>query len=189
LGNYFKIRYFLENYHVQHILQIYISNFNHEYLTKHHSHIAAIMLPCCRCAALPRHQRRCAAAAATMLPCCCRHTAATATLLPLLLRCHLHCCVAAKLPPLPLHPRCCHRRCHCCHQAAAAAAKLLPPPLSTLWDRFVDEKELCKMTDVDFFWISGLSWLGVEFLHGGMLLIFNALVYMSSNCICLQSLQ
>ncbi len=135
-------------------------------------HAAAVQH--CRC-----HHRHCAATGITMLPCCCHQTAATATLL--LPR---HCClrhrVATKLPPLPLPPRCCHRRCHC--QAATVAAKLPLLPLSTLWDRFDDEKEWCKMTDIDFFWLSWLFQLGVEFLHGGMLSIFDALVYLSINC-------
>jgi hypothetical protein len=53
------------------------------------------------------------------------------------------------LPPLSLTPR--HHHClrHC--QAAAAATKLLQLPLSTLQDKFDNEKEFCKITDVDFF--------------------------------------
>ncbi len=141
-----------------------------------------LSLSCCHAAAAQhcfRHRRSCAATA-TMLPRCCRHTAATATLLPPP-RCRLCPRVATKLPPPPLQP-CCHhhhRRC----QAANAAAKLPPLPLSTLWDSFDDEKEFCKMTEVDFFQLSQLFRPGVKFLHGGMLSIFHTLVYLSSNCI------
>ncbi len=39
------------------------------------------------------------------------------------------------------------------------------------------------MTDVDFFRLSGLFQLGIKFLHGGMLSIFDALVYLSLTCI------
>ncbi len=143
------------------------------------------MLPpsCCHAAAAQHcchHRHRYATTAATMLPRHCRHAATTATLLPLP-RCHLCHCVPIKLPPLPLPPLCrhCHRRC----QAATAAVKvkLLLLPLSTLWDRFDDEKEFCKMTDVDFFWLSWLFQPGIKFLHGGMLSIFNAVVYLSLN--------
>jgi hypothetical protein len=59
-----------------------------------------------------------------------------------------------------------------------AAAKLPPLLLSTLWDRFDDEQELCKMTD---FWLSQLFRLSVKFLLGGMLSILNALIYPSLN--------
>jgi hypothetical protein len=48
-------------------------------------------------------------------------------------------------------------------------------PLSTLHDKFDNEKELCNMT-IDFVQLSQLFQLGVEFLHGGMLPIFDALV-------------
>ncbi len=136
---------------------------------------AASMQHCCR------HHRHCAAATATKLPRCCRHPATTARLLPPP-QCRVCRHVTTKLPPPPLPPC----RCHHCHrhcQDATAAAKLPPLSLSTLWDRFDDEKEFCKMTDIDF---SHLSWLfqpGIEFLHGGMLPIFNALVYLSYNCI------
>ncbi len=135
---------------------------------------AAAMQHCCR------HHRRCAATATTMLPRCCRHTATTATLLPLLCCC-LNRRVTPKLPPLPLTPRRCHCHQHC--QAAAAATKLPPLPLSTLQDMFDNEKKFCNMTNVDFFWLS--SWLfqpGIEFLHGEMLPIFDALVYLSLYC-------
>ncbi len=141
------------------------------------------MLPpsCCHAAATQHwcpHRHRCAAAATTMLPRSCLHTAATAMLLPLPL-CGLCCNVVTKLLPPQLPPRCRHRR-RCC-QAATITTKLPPMPLSTLWDRFDDGKELCKMTDIDFFWLSQLFWLGVKFLHGGMLSIFNTLVYLSLN--------
>jgi hypothetical protein len=143
------------------------------------------MLPplCCQAAATQhccRHRRCCAAATATMLPRCCHHTAATATLFPPL-RCRLCCRVATKLPPPPLPPRCCHHRHrrHC--QAAPATAKLQLSPSPTLWDRFDDEKEFCKMKDVDSFQLSWLFQPGIKFLHGGMLSIFNALVYLSLN--------
>jgi hypothetical protein len=92
------------------------------------------------------------------------------------------CCVrrrvAIKLPPPPLPP---HRRCRRRRCQAATATKLCHSPLSRLRDRFDDEKEFCKMTDDDFFKLSHLLWLGVEFLHRGVLPIFNALVYLSLN--------
>ncbi len=148
-----------------------------------------LMLPlsCCHAAAVQHcHHRRCCAAATIMLPYCCCHTAAI-TMLPPPPRCRLCRQVAAKLQPLPMPPCCCHRRRHC--QAAAAAAKLLRLLLSTLWDKFDDEKKLCKMTDVDFFWLSWLFWYGIKFLHGAMCSIFDALVYLSLNPIHLQSCQ
>ncbi len=150
-----------------------------------------LMLPpsCCHAAAAQqcrRHPCRCAATIATMLPRSCRHTATTATL-PLLLRCPPCPHVATKLLPPPLPPCCCHCRCHC--QAVAATPKLLSLPLSTLSDRFDDEKWLCKLTDDDFCWLYWLFWLGIKFLHGWMFSIFNALVYLSLTCICLQSYQ
>ncbi len=139
---------------------------------------------CCHAAAAQHcchHRCCCAAAATTMLPCCCHYPAATATQLPLP-RCWLRRGVATKLLPLPLPP---HHRHHsrCCQAAAAAAAaaKLPPLPLSTLWDSFDNEIEFCKMTDVDFFQISRLFQPGIKFLHGGMLSIFDALVYLSLN--------
>ncbi len=125
------------------------------------------------------HHRHCAATAATMLPRCCHHTDATATpLLP------LRCClvrrrVTTKLLPLPLPP--CRYHCHLRCQAATVTTKLLPLPLSTLWDRFDDEKVFCKMTYIDF---SQLFWLfqpDVNFLHGGILSIFDTLVYLLLN--------
>ena len=147
-------------------------------------HLILMSLPsCCHTAAVQHCHPRwrcCAAATATMLPRCCRHTAAITLLLPPP-RCCLCCCVATKLPPPPLPPCRRHRRHHC--QAAASAAKLPPLRLSTLWDRFDDEKEFWKMTDIDFFWLSQLFWPGIKFSHWEMLSIFNALVYLSLNCI------
>ena len=63
--------------------------------------------------------------------------------------------------------------------AAAATTKVPPLPLSTLQDRFDNEKLFCKMTEVDFFPLSQLFRPGVKFLHGGMLPIFDAIVYLS----------
>ncbi len=60
-----------------------------------------------------------------------------------------------------------------------AATKLPPTPLSTLQDKFDNEKEFCNMTDIDFVRLSQLFRLGIEFSHGGMLPIFDALVYLS----------
>jgi hypothetical protein len=134
-------------------------------------HAAAVQHCCC-------HHRHCAATTATMLPRCCRHTATTATLLPPP-RCQLRCCVTIKLPPPPLPPR--RRHCHRHCQAATAATKLPLLPLSTLQNKFDNEKEFCKMTDVDFFWLSQLFQPGIEFLHGEMLPIFDALVNLSLN--------
>jgi hypothetical protein len=83
-----------------------------------------------------------------MLPCYCHHTAATTTLLPPL-HCRVRHHVTTKLPPPPLPP-CHHHRHHLrwrC-QAVTAATKLPPLPLSTLQDKFDDEKEFCNMTDI-----------------------------------------
>jgi hypothetical protein len=44
---------------------------------------------------------------------------------------------------------------------------------------FDNEKEFCNMTDIDFVQLSQLFRLGIEFSHGGMLPIFNTLVYLS----------
>ncbi len=137
---------------------------------------------CCHAAALQHwcpHHRCCAAAAAPMLPHYCRHSAATTRLLPPP-RCRVCHRVTTKLPPPPL-PLCCR---HCCHHrwrchAATAATKLPPLLLSTLWDKFDNEKEFCNMTDIDFIRLSWLFQLDVEFSHGGMLPIFDALVYLS----------
>jgi hypothetical protein len=87
-----------------------------------------------------------------MLPHYCHHTAATTKLLPPL-RCHVCRHVTTKLPPLPLPPHCRHhhpRRC----QAAIATTKLLPLPLSTLQDKFDNEKKFCNMTVIDFVQLS-----------------------------------
>jgi hypothetical protein len=98
-----------------------------------------------------------------MLPRYCRHITTIATLLPPP-RCRVCCRVTLKLPPSPLPPHChhCHHRCWRC-QAAAATTKLLPLPLSTLQDKFDNEKEICNMTDVDFIRLSHLFRLGVKF--------------------------
>ncbi len=125
------------------------------------------------------HCCRYAAPAATMLPCCYCHTTPITKLLPPP-HCYVRHHVATKLPPPPLPPCHCWHRCCCCQ--AAVTTKLLLLPLFTLHDRFDDEKEFCKMTDIDFFQLSCLFRLGVEFLHRGMLPIFDALVYLSLNC-------
>jgi hypothetical protein len=70
-------------------------------------------------------------------------------------RCHVRHCVTTKLSPPPLPPHCHHhhhrhRRC----QAVTAATKLLLLPLSTLRDKFDDEKEFCNMTHIDFVQLS-----------------------------------
>jgi hypothetical protein len=109
LGNYFKIRYVLGNYHVLRIPQIHILNFNHEYLTTPHSHVAAVMLPCCHCAAL----------LPPLPPLCCRHRRRHAAT-PLLPRCH-YCYAVTTATLLPLLP--------CCHQAAATTTATMLPPL------------------------------------------------------------
>jgi hypothetical protein len=148
-----------------------------------------MLLPSCCHAATAQHcRRRCRCCAASMLPRCRCHAATTA-MLPPLPRCHLSCRVVVKLLPPPLPPHCHHHRRHHCCQAAAAAAKLPLPLLSTLCDRFDNEKELYKMTNDDFFCLSQIFQLGVEILHGEMLSIFDALVHLSLNCICLQLLQ
>ncbi len=119
-----------------------------------------------------------------MLPCCC-----LATLIPPPpplccrrrpnanpVRCH----VTIKLPPLPLPPFCRHRHHHhrrC--QPTTASTKLPPLPLSTLQDKFDNEKEFCNNADIDCVQLSWLFQLGVKFLHGGMHPIFDALVYLS----------
>ena len=120
------------------------------------SHVATIALPCCRLAAL-------------ILPppplCCHRHPNAG--------RVRRH--VTTKLPPPPLPPRCCH-----CHhhrqrcQPATASTKLLSSPLSTLQDKFDNEKEFCNNADIDCVQLSRLFQLGIEFLHGGMRPKFDA---------------
>ncbi len=142
------------------------------------------MLPqsCCHAAALQHwcHQHFCCdAATAPILPCYCRHTLATTTLLPPPC-CHVHRHVTTQLLPPPLPP-CHHHHLHCRRQcqAVTAATKRLPLPLSTLQDKFDDEKEFCNMTDIDLVQLSWLFQLGIEFLHGGMLPIFEALVYLS----------
>jgi hypothetical protein len=115
-----------------------------------------------------------------MLPRYCRHTVATTTLLPPP-HYRVRCRVTTKLPPLPLPPHRRHR-CHRCRhcQPATAATKLPPLPLSILQDKFDNEKEFCNNEDVDFVQPSQLFQLGVKFLHGGMLPIFDTLVYLSS---------
>ncbi len=123
----------------------------------------------CNAAALQhwcRHHFHCDAATAPMLPCYCCHTSSTTKLL-LPPRCRVCRRVTTKLPPLPLPPRHHHRhhrRRRC--QAATAATKLLLLLLS---------KEFYNMTDIEFVQLSWLFRLGIEFLHGGMLPIFDAL--------------
>ncbi len=153
------------------------------------------MFSCCHhhVAMLPPHSTDAATTAAVLPPPpqCCHTTAAT---LPPPLGCCHHCTchvchrVTTKLlpPPLPPHRHHCryHRR-RC--QAATAATKLLPLLLLTLQDKFDSEKEFCNMTDIDCVWLSWLLWAGIKFLHGGMLPIFSALVYLSLYCYNLQS--
>ncbi len=67
----------------------------------------------------------------------------------------------------------------CESKLCTAATKLQPLPLSTLQDKFDNEKEFCNMTDIDFVRLSQLFQLGIEFLHGGMLPIFDASVIIS----------
>jgi hypothetical protein len=97
---------------VQHIPQIHILNFNHEYLITLHSHVATIMQPCCHLAAL----------LTPPLPMCCHHRPNAATLL--LPHCrHRYAVATAALLPVPPY----------CHQAAATAnPTTLPPPLLVL---------------------------------------------------------
>ncbi len=128
------------------------------------SHVATIVLPCCRLA--------------TLIPpppplCCPRHPNADRV-------CH-H--VTTKLPPVPLPPHRRHRHHHrwrC--QPTTASTKLPPLPLSTLQDKFDNEKEFCNNADIDCIWLSWLFQLGIKFLHGGVHPIFNALVYLSLYC-------
>ncbi len=68
-----------------------------------HSHVATVILPCCRCAAL----------VPPPLPLCCRHCHHAATLLPP--PCPHRYAVVTYLPP-------------CCHQAATVAKLPLPSP-------------------------------------------------------------
>ncbi len=164
---------------MEHIPQIHILNFNHEYPITPYSHVVTIMLPWCHQTALltPLLPLCCHHCHNAMLPCCYRHTTAIAMLLPPPRYC-VHSHVATKVPPPPVPPPR-HHRPHC--SQAATTTKLLPLPLSTLCNRFDDEKEFCKMTDVDFFELSCLFQLGVEFLHRGMLPIFDALVCLLLN--------
>jgi hypothetical protein len=71
------------------------------------------------------------------------------------LRCRVRQCVTTKLPPPPLPPRrrnCRHHHRRC--QAATATTKLLPLLLSSLQDKFDNEKEFYNMTDIDFVQLS-----------------------------------
>jgi hypothetical protein len=61
----------------------------------------------------------------------------------------------------------------------AASTKLLLLLFSTLQDKFDNEKEFCNNADIDCVRLSQLFRLGVEFLHGGMRPIFDALVCLS----------
>jgi hypothetical protein len=109
-------------------------------------------------------------------PLCCRRCPKTATLLlahtttTTLLPppcCHVCHPVTIKLLPSPLPPHRRHRHhrhhCHWYCQAAAAATKLPLLPLSTLRDKFDNEKEFCNMTEVDFVRLSCLFQLGIKF--------------------------
>ncbi len=95
------------------------------------SHVATIVLSCCRLATLipPPPPLRCR----------CRPNAGRDRR-----------CVTTKLPPPPLPP--CHRHRHhhrwrC--QPTTASTKLLPLLLSTLQDKFDNEKEFCNNADID----------------------------------------
>jgi hypothetical protein len=125
------------------------------------SHVATIVLPCCRLAAL---------IPPPPLLCCRRCPNAG----------RVRRRVTTKLPPPPLSP--CRRHCH--HQRrrcqpATASTKLPPLPLLKLQDKFDNEKEFCNNADIDCIQLSWLFRLGIEFLHGGMHPIFDALVYLS----------
>jgi hypothetical protein len=59
---------------------------------------------------------------------------------------------ATVLPPSYPHHHCHRRRC----QPATASTKLLPLPLSTLQDKFDNEKEFCNNADIDCVQLSQL---------------------------------
>jgi hypothetical protein len=119
------------------------------------------MLPCCRLAALMPPP----------LPLCCRRHPNAGRV------CRR---VTTKLPPMSLPPRHHHRHHHRRHcQPATASTKLPSSPLSTLQDKFDNEKEFCYNADIYCIQLYRLFRLGVEFLHGGMCPIFYALVYLS----------
>jgi hypothetical protein len=125
------------------------------------SHVATIVLSCCRLATL---------IPPPLLLCCCRRPNAG----------RVHRRVTTKLPPPPLPP--CrrhhhHRRRRC--QPTTASTKLLMMPLYTLQDKLDNEKEFCNNADIDCLQLFQLFRLGIEFSHGGMHPIFNALVYLS----------
>ncbi len=126
------------------------------------SHVATIVLQCCCLAALiPPPPPLC---------CCCRPNAG-----------HVRRHVTTKLPqpPLPLRRRHRHHHRQRC-QPATASTKLPPLPLSTLQDKFDNDKEFCNNADIDCVQLSWLFRLGIKFLHGGMCpILFNALVYLS----------
>jgi hypothetical protein len=125
---------------------------------------------CCRsataAAVLPRCHR-CAAGTAALPQLLCYHRATT-VLLPSCRHCH-HAAVttaAAAAKQLLLWPSCCRRCCLNCEIGL-----------------------MMKKTDFEIFQLSQVFQLGVKFLNGGICSIFNALVYLSLNCIHLQSLQ
>ncbi len=125
------------------------------------SHVTTIVLPYYRLAAL----------IPPTPPLCCRRRPNTG---------RVHCHVTTKLPPPPLLPRCCHHHHHRWHcQPATASTKLPLLPLSTLQDKFDNEKEFCNNADIDCVQLSWLFQLGIEFSHGGMHPIFDVLVYLS----------
>jgi hypothetical protein len=139
----------------------FIINLIITYLIIPRFHVATIVLPCSRLATL---------IPPSLLLCCRRRPNADRV-------CH-HVTIKLPLPPLP--PRRCHRHHHrrrC--QPTTASTKLPLLPLSTLQDKFDNEKEFCNNADIDCVQLSRSFQLGIKFLHGGMHPIFNALVYLS----------
>jgi hypothetical protein len=78
-----------------------------------------------------------------------------------------------------LSPSCPYRHCHHRHHHTTASTKLPLLPFSTLQDKFDNEIEFCNNADIDCVRIYQLFQLGVEFLHGGMRPIFDALICLS----------
>ncbi len=131
----------------------------------HQSHKYLFYNPLFSC----RHHR------AAMLPPCSTDTATTAAVLPPSPQAgRVRHRIITKLPPPPLPPR--HRH---CHHHATASTKLPLLLFSTLQDKFDNEKEFCNNADIDCVRFSQLFRLGVEFLHGGMRPIFDALICLS----------